>query len=231
MRNKIVRIAAKAVACVALPLFAYALAALLLGLLPANRDFVEPDQGIDIYLRFSPVHTDVMLPVRSGIRDWSHVLEVPGMQNAQYLSFGWGDRAFYLETKTWADLRAGNAIMALVGLDTTLLHVSTELQPRESADVVRVRITAQQLLQLTAHIDASLAHDANGLARLVPGQHYDDNDAFYEALGHYSLFVTCNDWVRQLLTTAGIRTARWAPFSVALRFQAVKIRESKSVTN
>lgn len=226
MLNRTIRISAMAAACVALPIFAYALAALLLGLLPVNRDFVEPDQGIDIYLRFSPVHTDVMLPVRSDIRDWSQTLQVPGMHNAQYLSFGWGDRAFYLETKTWADLRASNAVAALIGLDSTLLHVSTETQPRESADIVRIRITPQQLRILTAQIDASLAHDPNGLARLVPGQHYDANDVFYESLGRYSLFVTCNDWVRQLLSTSGIRTAQWAPFSAALRFQAAKIRQS-----
>ena len=227
MANRLIRITATAAACVALPLFAYALAALLLGLIPANRNFVEPSQGIDIYLRFSPVHTDVMLPVRSSVRDWTPVLQVPGMHSAQYLSFGWGDRAFYLETKTWADLRAGNAIAALIGLDSTLLHVSTETQPRESADIVRIRITPQQLHQLTAQIDASLVRDPNGLPRLVPGQHYDDNDAFYEALGRYSLFVTCNDWVRQLLSTSGIRTSQWAPFSVALRFQAARVKESQ----
>ncbi len=227
MSNKIIRTTGRVAARVALPFFTYFLAALLLGLLPVNSGFVEPNQGVDIYLRFSPVHTDVMLPVRSGARDWSQMLQVPGIENAQYLSFGWGDRAFYLETKTWADLRASNAVAALIGIDSSLLHVSTEAQPRESENVVRIRITPQQLGKLTAQIDATLRRDANGLPRLIPGQRYDDNDAFFEALGNYSLLFTCNDWVRQLLHASGVRTALWAPFPVALRFHAARVRDSR----
>jgi uncharacterized protein (TIGR02117 family) len=225
MPSRCIRVAARVAVWIALPLLAYSLVALLLGLLPVNRDFVEPRQGIDIYLRFNPVHTDILLPARSEIRNWGDMLKVPGIDKAQYLSFGWGDRTFYLETMRWADLRAGNALLALSGFDSTVLHVSAENQPHASVDMVRIRITAQQLRQLVEQIDASLARDAGGFPQLVFGAHYDNNDAFYEALGHYSVFFTCNDWVRKLLSATGIRTAMWAPFSLALQFQAARISQ------
>ena len=227
MMMRFARFAAKAVAWLLLPLCLYAGATLALGLLPVNRDFRQADSGIDIYLRADAVHTDLLLPASSGLHDWRALFKLPGIEQAPYLSIGWGDRAFYLETKTWADLRAGNALRALVGLDGTLLHVAAEARPRESADIVRIRVTPDQLRRLVAQIDASLLRDANGLALPVTGAHYAANDGFFEARGHYSMLTTCNEWVRTVLSGAGVRTARWAPLAVALRYQAQQIEDGK----
>ena len=203
----------------------YACAALVLGLVPVNSQFREPGGGIDIYLRANNVHADIMLPTRTPLRDWSKMLNVPGIERSQYISIGWGDRAFYLETKNWSDLRAGNALRALTGIDGSVMHVSATSVPLESGGVQRIRISAQQLQQLITRIDASLTHDARGLPQPVSGAHYSSNDGFFEAQGHYSMFKTCNEWVRSLLADAGVRTARWSPLAAALRYQASKIHE------
>lgn len=173
------------------------------------------------------MHTDLLLPASSGLRDWRAVFKLPGIEQAQYLSIGWGDRAFYLETKTWADLRVGNALRALCGLDGTLMHVATEAKPRESADIVRIRVTPEQLRSIVAQIDASLIRDAKGMPLPIAGAHYDANDGFFEARGHYSMFTTCNEWVRAILSGAGVRTAHWAPLAVAVRYQAQQIEAAK----
>jgi uncharacterized protein (TIGR02117 family) len=207
-----------------LPLL-YAGATLVFGLLPVNRDFREADQGVDIYVRANAVHTDLLLPIRSSTRDWRGLLKVPGIGQAEYISVGWGDRAFYLETKTWADLHAGNAVRALFGIDSTVLHIEAEAKPRESTEVVRIRIAPEQLERLVTQIDASLMHDAQGLPLLIVGAHYYNNDSFFEAQGHYSMFVTCNEWVRTVLSGAGIRTAWWAPLAAAVHYQAQQIRK------
>ena len=47
--------------------FAYLLLALVLGLLPVNRDFVaarEDETGVVIFIRTNGVHAEVMLPAR-----------------------------------------------------------------------------------------------------------------------------------------------------------------------
>jgi uncharacterized protein (TIGR02117 family) len=202
----------------------YGCAALLLGVLPVNRDFQESKEGIAIYLRANEVHADIMLPTRTATRDWSKLLHVPGIARSDYVSIGWGDRAFYLETKAWADLRAGNALRALVGIDSSVMHVSAEPEPMESEQVTRIIVSPAQLTQLIAQIDASLARDAQGMPLPISHAHYANNDGFFEAQGHYSMFKTCNEWVRDLFAGAGVRTAMWSPFAEGIRYQARKIR-------
>lgn len=202
----------------------YASTALLLGVLPVNSDFQESNGGIVIYLRANDVHADIVLPTRSSSRDWSKLLHVPGIEQADYVSIGWGDRAFYLETKEWGDLRAGNALRALIGIDSSVIHVSAEREPIESDQVTRIRISQEQMTQLVAQIDASFVHDAQGQMLAIGNAHYANNDAFFEAQGHYSLIQTCNEWVRSMFAHTGVRTATWSPFAEAIRYQARKIR-------
>ncbi|HEX8957145.1 MAG TPA: TIGR02117 family protein [Burkholderiaceae bacterium] len=214
MKKALVRII-MAVFC---PLLLYALTALVLGVVPVNRDFRQSAQGIDISIHANAVHTDLIVPVKSDARDWN--TRLPNLAGAAYLAIGWGDRAFYLETKQWADLKADNALRALAGFDGTLLHVEPLGRPLESAEVVKLRISPAQYVKLVAAIDDSFALDAYGKPIVVAGAHYDERDAFYEATGRYSLFSTCNDWGRAALAQAGIRTAVWAPFAPALLYQA-----------
>lgn len=223
--KKVARISNYALALLLLAILLYACAALVLGLLPVNRAFREPDQGIDIYLRANAVHADLMLPTHSAVHDWRNAIKVPGIDRADYLSIGWGDRAFYLETKNWADLRAVNALRALIGVDSTVMHISAENTPRETDEVRRIRISAAQLQQLVALVNASLTRDAQGQPQQISGAHYANNDGFFEAQGHYSMFNTCNEWVRTSLSGAGVRTASWSPLAAGINYQAKKIRE------
>ena len=50
----------------------------------------------------------------------------------------------------------------------------------------------------------------------IAGYSYLGTDAFFEARGRYTLFVTCNEWVRRGLGDAGIRTSVWSPFPAPL---------------
>jgi hypothetical protein len=34
----------------------------------------------------------------------------------------------------------------------------------------------------------------------------------------YTFWHTCNEWTRRALATAGVRTATWAPFDIAVMF-------------
>ena len=49
------------------------------------------------------------------------------------------------------------------------------------------------------------------IRRPEPG--YGPHDAFYAAVGTYSPFQTCNEWLAAGLRQAGIRTGWWAPFA------------------
>ncbi|MCX8116114.1 MAG: DUF2459 domain-containing protein, partial [Burkholderiaceae bacterium] len=60
---------------------------------------------------------------------------------------------------------------------------------------------------------------ADGRPLRIDAPGYFDTDAFYEAVPVYTLWFTCNEWVRRGLADAGVRTAAWAPFDTAIFWQ------------
>jgi uncharacterized protein (TIGR02117 family) len=187
---------------------------------PINRDFVQPANGIDIFIASNGVHTDLVLPVRAAGIDWRDILPLGNVKDPDiaptHIGFGWGDRAFYLETRRWQDVKIGTALKSLFGLGPSALHVVWQARPLESDNIRRVRITPVELAHLVRYIRADFATDAAGKPRRIPGAAYHAHDAFYEAHGSYSLILTCNEWLRRALADAGIRTALWAPFDYDL---------------
>jgi len=71
---------------------------------------------VAIYIKGDIVHTDLVLPVKTESKDWSQSILYKytrtGDTAFNYISFGWGDKGFYLETPTWADLKASTAFKA-----------------------------------------------------------------------------------------------------------------------
>ena len=199
----------------------YLTAAAAGGFLPHS---VVPDpapQEIEIFVHSNGVHADLLLPVSALDVDWRKHLSFDDPDVADggfpYLAFGWGDKAFYLTTPSWSDLKLSTALLALSGLDSTVMHVQAALAPPPGPRSGRMLLTADQYRHLVAFIEQSFQHDAAGAPMPIAGAHYyGRHDAFYEAQGHYSAFNTCNEWTRQALASAGQPTALWAPFDIAL---------------
>lgn len=197
----------------------YALAALVLGLVPRNPGFVEPADGVEIHVRTNGVHADLVLPTRWNGIDWSVEFPARDMSGlvapANWIAFGWGDRGFMLTTPTWADLRPGTAFIALSGLGRGAMHVEYVDAP-SAYDARRVRLSAEQYRRLAAFIRDSFVRDAGGAVRRIDAPGYFDTDAFYEAVPTYTFWHTCNEWTRRALAAAGVTTAWWAPFDIAV---------------
>lgn len=217
--KKSLRHAVYGAAAILLSLVSYLLLAAMLGLWPVNRDFQSSADGVDIYVASNGVHTDLILPRAAQDVDWRQRLPQPLLHTQAYLAFGWGERRFYLETPTWQDLRVSTALRALSGLNETVLHVEAIAQPTPGANTRHLRISVRQYHDLVSYINAHLAADAHGAVIAIGGAHYNDHDHFFEARGRYSLFVTCNEWTRRALTSAGIRGPLWSPFDWALLYQ------------
>jgi uncharacterized protein (TIGR02117 family) len=79
-----------------------------------------------------------------------------------------------------------------------------------------VRISAEQYRRLVAYLRASFRRDGGGRPIRIDAPGYFDTDAFYEAIPVYTFWFTCNEWVRRGLAEAGVRTAAWAPFDIAI---------------
>lgn len=206
----------------------YVTAAIAFGALPVNASFVESAEGIPIYLRTNGVHAELILPTRTAAIDWS-VEHPPGHMRSlaaplEWVAFGWGDRGFFANTPTWADLKPTTALLALSGLGPGAMHVEYIDSPR-SYKAREVKISPEQYARLVAFIRASFERDAAGQPLHTDLAGYFSGDAFYEASSGYKFWFTCNDWVRKALSGAGVRAPLWAPFDTALFYQLQKINK------
>lgn len=198
----------------------YLIAALLGGLVSVNRSWTEPPGGVTVYLADNGVHADLILPVRAQGLDWRAVLS-PGDARRPpdapaFVAFGSGERAVYLDTPTWADLKPKTALVALAR-GRRIMHV--DWMADDGFAVREMRLRPEEYRRLFQAVRESF----NGRPRLIPGRGYGDTDAFYESDGHTSAFWTCNQWVASRLRLAGVRAPLWSPFPTALtrRYRAV----------
>jgi len=168
---------------------------------------------VEAWVLSNGVHTDYVFPVRSATIDWRRVFAPADFRapppDAEFVAIGWGDREFYLNTPTWADLTASRAVGALLGGNRALLHVSYLRRAQLGRGAYRLPLTQARYAQLVAYVRTALPA---GEAKPIAGRHYDDQDAFYEAEGGYNLFETCNTWTGRGLRRAGVTASRWTPF-------------------
>ena len=208
---------------VAVPLL-YLLATILLGLIPANVSWREPEAGITIFIRSNGVHTWITMPKTNAYMDWrpyapgAHLRD-PRYGNANYVAFGYGNREFYLNTPSWGDLSPRTAAAALFGGGRTLLHVEHVHDPEPNDWQRPIVVTPGQYRRLVAFVRGRFQLDEAGRPMPVLGRGYGPSDMFYEANGGYSFVMTCNEWTGRGLRAAGIRTGLWTPLEQSIMWR------------
>lgn len=187
------------------------------GAIPRNAGWLEAEDGITIYVASNGVHTGLVLPTRSAGHDWSPLLRPEHLRDPRYaghyLWFGWGERDFYLNTPTWAEVSPRTLVGAAIGSGETLVHVDHLLEPWQ--DARPIRLSPAQYHALVAAIRGSfdLRFDLRR-SRPIPG--YGAADVFYPARGRYDAIRTCNWWTGRMLVAAGVRVGAWTPFSATV---------------
>ncbi len=200
---------------VALLAFVYLLAGTSLSAIPRNAGWrTPPSGGVTIWIEDNGVHTGIVVPkVAAGI-DWRSAFPAGDLRDPRYaaldhVAIGWGERAFFLDTPTWWDVRPATVIHAAIGSDRTLLHVEHIARPVVGRDVRAVTLRPSEYRRLAAAIRAS-----RGSGTALPG--YGRFDAFYPARGRYDALTTCNAWTGDVLAEAGVRVGWWTPFSASV---------------
>jgi uncharacterized protein (TIGR02117 family) len=176
---------------------------------------------VAIYIMTNGVHTDIVVPIKTQIIDWSKQIRFANTKandtNFNYLSIGWGDKGFYLETPQWKDLKASVAFKAASGLGASAIHATFYKSMLENDRCKKINISWQQYQRLTNYILSSLCLDKNGQTMLInTNSVYGMNYAFYEANGHYSLINTCNTWANDALKKSGQTCCVWTPFDTGI---------------
>lgn len=171
---------------------------------------------IPVYIYTNGVHTDIVMPVKNDLYDWSAKIPFSNTKSKEtdykYVGIGWGDKGFYLDTPTWADLKFSTAFKAAFWLSESAMHCSYYKTMQEGDDCKKIMISKNQYKDLVRFVDEKFDKDANGSYVLVPTNAvYGNNDAFYDAKGKYSFLDTCNTWANNALKAAGQKAAWWTP--------------------
>ncbi|MAY63126.1 MAG: TIGR02117 family protein [Rhizobiales bacterium] len=173
-----------------------------------------------ILLIENPIHTDIALPVDEESRSAFAFLGSEGLDpvalGAEWIVVGWGGRAFYLSTPTWADLAAGPVFKALT-MDAGVMHVALAgaIDPADAA-VRAIRLSEAEHDRLIDAVLASFSRDTAGEPMPIDGAGYGDFDRFYEGEGWFNVLVGCNLWTARMLRVAGLKTGFWTPLPVFL---------------
>ena len=208
---------------VAMPLL-YFLAALFLGLVPANVSFHQPSQGgVLIFVRSNGIHTDLVMPTVNAEADWRPFANPQDVRDprwgaADHVAIGYGAREFFLNTPTWGDLSLGTALRSLFGADTSLVHVEHVQDPQPDAWQRPLRLTSDQYRRLAAYVRSSFRLDEDGAPIHVPGG-YGNADTFYEGNGPFSMFFNCNAWTGAALRAGGVRMGLWTPLEQSVMWR------------
>lgn len=162
----------------------------------------------------NPIHTDIALPVDAELlerfaflREASLDIDNPGVR---YLIFGWGGRAFYTQTPTWADLKPLPVLKSLT-LDRSVMHIALagEISPTDD-HVAALDLSDQGYRDMVEFILGSFAQ-VEGQKVPLMGQSYGQYDVFFEANGTFNVLLGCNTWTAAALRQAGMRTGWWTP--------------------
>jgi uncharacterized protein (TIGR02117 family) len=129
--------------------------------------------------------------------------ELKDFPSAEYLEFSWGDRDYFpapdpgvglaLKAAFWSS----GSILHVVGFDGAVKNVYP------SAEIMEIAVTEEAFQQLTKFIaDTFSRPHPPAPAEARPGLF--SNGRFYAAEGKFSALRTCNTWVAEALSAAGL---------------------------
>lgn len=174
----------------------------------------DHQKEITVYIRSNGVHTDVCIPTVSEQKNWLSVFDLNDYRDnsrIEYVGIGWGDKGFFLDTPTWAELKASTAIKAVFLPSPTAMHVEFMNEPITSETVRKVTISKKNYVELVGFIESTFQLNQQRPI-LIPNHGYGLTDNFYEAHGNYHLFNTCNVWTNDAMKAASIPTSIFSVF-------------------
>jgi uncharacterized protein (TIGR02117 family) len=202
----------------------YLFSAYLCQFITTNDDYKKPKNGIEVFLISNGVHTDICLPLTNNDTFWNNYFNPEEFKDLihqpKYISFGWGDKGFYLDTPTWDDLTAKTALKAALLPSATALHVTYRVnKPQLSENIRSFSINKSSLKKIKQYIVSHIKLKKKRSILIDCCRYPGVYDNFYEAKGSYHVFKTCNVWTNNAIKTAGVKTSIWTPFSSAILYQ------------
>jgi uncharacterized protein (TIGR02117 family) len=220
VKKKVLKGIVTTIVCFAVALFSltglYFMIAFLLSHIETPETNTHKNE-VTIFIMTNGVHTDIAVPVKNDIIDWSRKIKYQDTGNKdtsrQYVAFGFGNKKFYMETPAWADLKISTAAIAAFGLGPSEIHATFYYNLFEDEYCLKIYLDTQQYRKLVNYILSSFKKDKFGnFLKIETSCTYGDNDVFYDSTGTFSIFQTCNTWTNNGLKACGQKACLWTPF-------------------
>ena len=204
----------------ALPLgvvLAFLLAAWIGSSIPRNPGWTEPDEGVVVMIETNGIHTGIVMPVISEVKDWRETFPSAGQPRHDgriptHVAIGWGEKEVFLNTPTWGDLRASTALRIVFTGGEGLMRVGHYAWPQPSEYHRPLVLRPAEYARLVAEIEKALPALPHGEERFSYDS-FEQGARNYDALGRYTLANTCNQWVGDTLAKAGVKIGHWTPLA------------------
>jgi uncharacterized protein (TIGR02117 family) len=207
----------------------YLLFSVILGAIPVNKDYQPLQEGIEIWIVRDAMHTEIIIPSQTDRVNWLNYLKVTSEQQHLYdfVSFGWGDRGWYLSGGQFNIKSLPIVANALFLPSKSVMHVNTlQFNPHPSPKREKLYITHEQLDLLNQYIFNYFQVNRIDNTFIEIGEYvgfgYGD---FYEGRGKYHMYYNSNNWTSRILKRMGIRNPVWAPFPHGIMYH---IRRAKA---
>lgn len=211
-----------AVAIIASLIALYFFAALIGAAVPASGQPSER-KDVEIFLRRSGIHTDIIAPMDTNVVAWSEIVNsehtLSDRTDFRYVAFGWGDLNFFQEVPTWDDITIKASVRALFLKTPSAIRIVLHSHMTEDQDTVSIMASREQYQMLADFIKDSFEYDDKGSPQQVEGLRYSKTDAFYRAKRSVNLFYTCNTWTNSALKRAQLPACLWTPFPHGIFYQ------------
>ena len=186
----------------------YFIIAAILSLVSTKTQKLDCVKTEYIFISSNGAHLDIIVPVKNLNKIFIDNLQV--QDSAVYISFGWGDKEFYLNTPTWGDLTISTAFKALFLKSESAMHVS--FHKTSYMHWKKIDLCKNQLENLNSFIESTFHKSNKKKFTRIGVSVYSENDYFFEAQGSFSFYRTCNIWVNEAFKKANIETSIWSPF-------------------
>lgn len=185
-----------------------------------NCNITKEKCNLSVCIINDGMHTNIVLPVNNKIVDWREFLNISDIgkdatATYKYLTFGWGDRDFYIQTPTLAELNFVTAVKALFLPTPSTILVQGFSEIPQNREIKCVKVTRKDYLKLTHFIQNTFQLNPQNQPIRIANGHL-SSSGFYAAKGSYSMLRTCNDWTAEALEKANVDTPLWAGLSSAV---------------
>ncbi|MFB2894194.1 DUF2459 domain-containing protein [Aerosakkonemataceae cyanobacterium BLCC-F50] len=185
-----------------------------------NCDIAQEKCDFSVCVINDGMHINIVLPVSNSLVDWREFINISAIgkdatANYKYLTFGWGDRDFYIQTPTLAELNLITAVKALFLPTPSTILVQGFAKLPQNRELKCVKVTKTDYLKLTQFIQNTFQFNSQNQPIRIANGHL-SSSGFYAANGSYSILRTCNNWAAEALRKADVDTPLWAGLSSAV---------------